>query len=341
MTSPEAGAGTRDLTDSYGRTVRDLRISITDRCNFRCVYCMPAEGLQFVPRSELLTYEEIGRIARLFVGRLGVEAIRLTGGEPTVRANLPRLVEMLSGLRTPTGHLVDLSLTTNGAALARLAQPLHDAGLRRVNISLDSLHRDRFAALTRRDMLPQVLAGIDAAVEVGLSPVKVNAVIVRDANEDEVVEFAAFGREKGVQPRFIEYMPLDADGTWSLEQVVGADEIVAAIGEVYALEEVAHGPEPASRWRYLDGKGEFGVIASVTKPFCSDCDRVRMTAEGAFMTCLFAVDDIDLRGPLRAGASDDDLAELIAAAVSRKWAGHRIGKVDFVRPRRSMSQIGG
>lgn len=331
----------RELTDSFGRTVRDLRISITDRCNFRCVYCMPAEGLQFVPRSELLTYEEIERLARLFVNCLGVEAIRLTGGEPTVRADLPRLVEMLSRLRTAEGSQVDLSLTTNGATLTRLARPLRRAGLRRVNVSLDSLRRDRFAAITRRDMLPQVLAGIDAAVETGLSPVKVNAVVVRNANEDELVDFATFGRERGVQPRFIEYMPLDADGTWTLEQVVGVDEIVAAIGAVYPLEEVEHGPEPAARWRYLDGKGEFGVIASVTKPFCADCDRVRMTAEGAFATCLFAVDDFDLRTPLRSGASDEELAELIAGAVRAKWAGHRIGKVDFVRPRRSMSQIGG
>ena len=331
----------RDLVDSFGRVVRDLRISVTDRCNFRCVYCMPAEGLTFAPRSEILTYEEIERIARLFVGSLGVESIRLTGGEPTVRADLATLVRMLAGLRTPAGRRVDLSLTTNGATLTRLARPLSEAGLQRVNVSLDSLRRERFAAMTRRDVLPQVLAGIDAARAAGLSPVKVNVVVVRGFNEDEMVDFAAFGRERGVQPRFIEYMPLDAGGSWSMEQVVGADEIVAAIDSVYPLEPVGHGPEPADRWRYRDGAGEIGVIASVTRPFCGDCDRVRLTAEGAFATCLFALDDYDLRGPLRSGASDAELAEIVARAVGLKWAGHRIGKVDFVRPKRSMSQIGG
>jgi cyclic pyranopterin phosphate synthase len=329
------------LVDSFGRVVQDLRISVTDRCNFRCVYCMPAEGMTFVPRSEVLSYEEIERIARLFVERLGVESIRLTGGEPTVRADLCELVKMLARLQTPAGARVDLSLTTNGSRLVRLAPELKAAGLNRINISLDSLNRDRFAQMTRRDALDEVLAGIDAAVAAGLAPVKVNVVVVRDWNEDEVVDFARFGRERSVQPRFIEFMPLDYDGTWSMDKVVPADEIVAAIDAVYGLEEVEHGPEPASRWRYRDGAGEIGVIPSVTKPFCGDCDRVRLTAEGAFQTCLFAQDDYDFRGPLRAGASDDDLAALAARAVGLKWAGHRIGKIDFIRPRRSMSQIGG
>ncbi|MDA8039312.1 MAG: GTP 3',8-cyclase MoaA [Actinomycetota bacterium] len=337
-----AGTGVmRDLTDSFGRRVRDLRISITDRCNFRCVYCMPAEGLEFAPRSEILSYEEIERIARLFVESLGVEAIRLTGGEPTVRADLTKLVAMLARLQTPAGEPIDLSLTTNGSTLSRLAEPLAAAGLKRVNVSLDSLDPERFAAMTRRDMLPQVLAGIDAARDAGLYPVKVNVVVVRGANDDEMVDFATYGRERGIQPRFIEYMPLDAEGNWSMSQVVGADEIVAAIDAAYPLEPVGHGPEPASRWRYRDGAGEVGVIASVTRPFCGDCDRVRLTAEGSFATCLFAIDDYDLKGPLRSGASDAELADLIAGAVGLKWAGHRIGKVDFVRPKRSMSQIGG
>ena len=330
-----------ELVDSFGRVVRDLRISITDRCNFRCRYCMPAEGLQFVPRSELLSFEEVERIARLFVEHCGVESIRLTGGEPTVRAELPSLVRMLAAIRTRNGDQVDLSLTTNGATLTRLARPLRDAGLQRINISLDSLRRDRFAEITRRDALPQVLDGISASKAAGFDPVKVNVVVVRDWNDDEIVDFVTFGRERGVQIRFIEFMPLDAEGTWTLEKVVGADEIVAAIDAVYPLEPVAHGPEPAARWRYLDGEGEVGVIASVTKPFCGDCDRVRLTAEGAFQTCLFALDDFDFKGPLRAGASDEELAELAARAVGLKWAGHRIGNVDFVRPRRSMSQIGG
>lgn len=341
MTAVEQARGVRLLTDSFGRVVRDLRISVTDRCNFRCVYCMPAEGLTWVPRAEILTFEEIERIARLFVEGLGVESIRLTGGEPTVRHDLVKLVALLAKLRTPDGRPIDLALTTNGAKLVRMAQPLKDAGLRRINISLDSLNRERFAQITRRDALPEVLAGIDAATNAGLDPVKVNVVVVRGWNDDEIVDFAEFGRERGIQPRFIEFMPLDADGTWSMDKVVGADEIVQAIAAVHPLEEVAHGPEPASRWRYRDGAGEIGVIPSVTKPFCGDCDRVRLTAEGSFMTCLFAQDDFDFRTPMRDGATDDELGDIAARAVGLKWAGHRIGKIDFVRPRRSMSQIGG
>ncbi len=341
MNVPEPAEGARLLTDSFGRVVRDLRISVTDRCNFRCVYCMPAEGLKWLPRAEILTFEEIERIARLFVERLGVESIRLTGGEPTVRADLGVLVRLLSAIRRGDGTPVEVALTTNGAKLERMAQPLRDAGLTRINISLDSLKPARFAEITRRDSLGEVLRGITAAVRAGLEPVKVNVVVVRGWNDDEIVDFAEFGRRTGVQPRFIEFMPLDADGAWSMDKVVGADEIVAAIHAVYPLEEVAHGPEPASRWRYADGAGEIGVIPSVTKPFCGDCDRVRLTAEGSFMTCLFARDDYDFRTAMRGGASDDELADLAATAVGLKWAGHRIGKVDFVRPRRSMSQIGG
>lgn len=329
------------LVDTFGRVAKDLRISITDRCNFRCVYCMPAEGMVFVPREELLSFEEIQRLGRLFVEELGVESIRLTGGEPTVRRDLPRLVEMLAGLRTPAGDPVELSLTTNGSSLARLAAPLRKAGLSRVNVSLDSLKAERFSAITRRDALDSVIAGIDAAVAEGLAPVKVNAVIVREKNEDEVLDFAAFGRERGVQVRFIEYMPLDAEGAWSLDQVVSADEIVHAIDLVFPLTPVAHGAEPATRWRYADGAGEIGVIPSVTKPFCGDCDRIRLTAEGYFRTCLFALDELDLRTPLRSGAPDSAIASLLAEAVHGKWAGHRIGNVDFVRPTRTMSQIGG
>jgi GTP 3',8-cyclase len=334
-------AGQHLLTDSFGRVVRDLRISVTDRCNFRCQYCMPAEGLKWLPREEILTFEEIERLARLFVERLGVESLRLTGGEPTVRADLTTLVRMVSSIIRPDGLPVEVALTTNGAKLAKMAGPLREAGLQRINVSLDSLRGDRFAEITRRDSLDEVLAGIDAAVAAGLHPVKVNVVVVRGWNEDEIVDFAEFGRRTGVQPRFIEFMPLDADGGWSMDKVVGADEIVSAIHAVHPLEEVEHGPEPASRWRYADGSGEIGVIPSVTKPFCGDCDRVRLTAEGSFMTCLFARDDYDFRTPMRSGASDDELADLAARAVGLKWAGHRIGRVDFVRPKRSMSQIGG
>jgi GTP 3',8-cyclase len=330
-----------ELVDGYARVVRDLRISVTDRCNFRCVYCMPAEGLQWVPREEVLTFEEIERLARLFVERLGVESLRLTGGEPTVRAHLPELVSRLAAIRRPDGSAPDLSLTTNGATLRLLAVDLRAAGLGRVNISCDSLRRERFAEMTRRDRLDAVLDGIAAAREAGFDPVKVNAVVMRGVNDDELVDFAAFGRAHGVQPRFIEFMPLDADGAWSMDKVVPAGEIVSTIDAAFPLEPVPHGPEPAARWRYRDGAGEIGVIASVTSPFCGSCDRVRITAEGQFRTCLFATTESDLRGPLRRGASDEELASIVAEAVGGKWAGHRIGRVDFVRPRRSMSQIGG
>jgi cyclic pyranopterin phosphate synthase len=329
-----------DLVDRFGRIVRDLRISVTDRCNFRCTYCMDEE-MTWLPRSEVLTFEELERVARLFVERYGVEGIRLTGGEPTVRANLPVLVAKLAALRTDSGP-IDLAMTTNGAMLPSLAGKLRDAGLQRVNISLDTLDRERFLAMTRRDELPRVLDGIAAAIDTGFDPVKVNAVVMRDVNDDEIVELATFGRTHGIEVRFIEWMPLDAGGGWDVGSVVGQDEIVARIDAVYPLEQVpARGAAPADRWRYVDGAGTVGVIPSVTKPFCGDCDRVRLTADGQFRTCLFAVDEADLRGALRRGESDDVLAGRIESAVAGKWAGHHINQVDFVRPTRSMSQIGG
>jgi cyclic pyranopterin phosphate synthase len=315
--------------------VRDLRISVTDRCNFRCTYCMPEEGMKWLPRSELLTFEEIERIARVCVERFDFDGIRITGGEPTVRAHLPVLIEKLAALG------VDLAMTTNGATLAVVARDLRHAGLKRLNISIDSLQRDRFFAMTKRDALHQVLEGIDAAIEAGFESIKLNAVLIRGINDDEAVDFATFGRQKGVQPRFIEFMPLDAQGEWTADQVVPADDTVAAIAAVYPLEPVTHGPEPAQRFRYLDGGGEFGVIPSVTHAFCGTCDRVRITAEGEFRNCLFAVRETDLRAILRGGGSDDDLAAAIAADVGTKWAGHSIGQVNFIRPARSMSQIGG
>jgi len=328
--------GRKDLVDPFGRTIRDLRISVTDRCNFRCTYCMPEEGMTWLPRSEVLTFEEIERIARLFVERFGVDGIRLTGGEPTVRAHLPVLVEKLA----PLG--VDLALTTNGATFRLLAHELRDAGLRRVNISLDTLDRDKFERMTRRDELVRVLDGIEAAKEAGFDPVKINAVVERGVNDDEIVDLARFGRERGVEMRFIEFMPLDASGEWRETTVVGQDEIVARIAEVFPLEQMpARGSAPADRWRYLDGLGTVGVIPSVTKPFCGDCDRVRLTADGQFRTCLFETREFDLRALLRGGASDDEVAAEIERAVGTKWAGHQIGQVAFVKPRRSMSQIGG
>jgi cyclic pyranopterin phosphate synthase len=335
------------LIDGYGRQARDLRISVTDRCNFRCTYCMPKEDIRWLPRAEILTFDEIERVTRVFVERFGITSVRVTGGEPTARAQLPGLVARLA--RFP----VELSMTTNGATLGRLARPLKLAGLRRVTISCDSLRPERFASITGRDMLAPVLEGVDAALDAGLRPVKINTVLVRGVNDDEVVELARFGRERGVEVRFIEFMPLDGAGEWSSGSVVPGKEILERIGEVYPLEPVepeatagasstaGRGVEPADRYRYLDGAGGVGVVASVTRPFCSNCDRVRLTAEGALRSCLFAVRERDLRSVLRGGGTDDDLAEAITAEVAAKWAGHSIGKVNFVRPARSMSQIGG
>jgi cyclic pyranopterin phosphate synthase len=330
------------LVDSYGRVHRDLRISVTDRCNFRCTYCMPAEGLDWAPRSEVLTFEEIERIARVCVEQFGVDSIRLTGGEPTVRAHLPVLVGKVAALRTGgDGPPVDLSLTTNGATLRSVAGELVEAGLRRVNISLDTLRHDRFVELTRRDELDHVLEGIDAAVASGMKPVKVNVVVMRGVNDDEVVDLAAFGRERGVTVRFIEWMPLDADEQWRSEAVVSQAEIVAAIDAVFPIEPLARGHQPAERFAYRDGRGEVGVIPSVTRPFCDTCDRIRLTAEGQLRSCLFSVDEVDLRSLVRGGASDDEVAAAVRTCVADKWAGHMIGRVQFIRPRRSMSQIGG
>jgi cyclic pyranopterin phosphate synthase len=325
----------RPLVDSFGRVHRDLRISVTDRCNFRCTYCMPEEGMTWLPKDEVLTFEELERVARVLVEQHGIQSIRLTGGEPTVRAHLPVLVAKLAALP------VDLALTTNGATLRTVAPRLAEAGLKRVNVSLDSLRPERFHELTRRDQLHDVLDGIDAALEAGLTPVKVNVVVVRDVNDDEIIDLARFGRERGITVRFIEWMPLDAGGAWTNEQVVTQAEIVATISAVHPLEPIQRGSEPAERFRYLDGGGEVGVIPSVTRPFCEQCDRIRLTADGQLRSCLFSIDDHDLRTVLRSGGTDDDLSDAIEACVGAKWAGHAINQVQFVKPRRSMSQIGG
>ena len=338
-----------DLVDPFGRTIRDLRISVTDRCNFRCTYCMPEEGMKWLPRSDVLTFEEIHRLAAIFVERFDVDGLRLTGGEPTVRAHMPVLVGKLAGLRVPTtsssplaGKKPDLSMTTNGASFRLLADDLRDAGLDRVNISLDTLQQDKFVQMTRRDELVRVLDGIEAAKQAGFSPVKVNVVVERGVNDDEIVALATFGRERNVEVRFIEFMPLDASGHWINDKVVSQDEIVAMINEVYPLEQVAaRGAAPADRWRYVDGAGMIGVIPTITKPFCGDCDRVRITADGQFRTCLFATTEFDLLKLMRGGASDDELAVEIQRAVGTKWAGHQINQVNFIRPARTMSQIGG
>ena len=325
----------QQLIDGFGRVHRDLRISVTDRCNFRCTYCMPEEGMQWQERSKLLTFEEIERVARIMVERYGVDGIRLTGGEPLVRARLPLLVEKLAALG------VDLAMTTNGVSLPLLAAELKAAGLTRVNISLDSFKRDRFLELTRRDDLDRVLAGIDAALEVGFDPVKVNCVVMKGINDDEVLDFAEYGREKGVVVRFIEFMPLDADEIWNNSLVLTQAEILETLRSAYDLEPVERTSAPATRWRYADGKGEIGVVATVSESFCSTCDRVRITADGQFRSCLFSVDETDVRALLRDGSSDDTVAAALERSVAGKWAGHQINQVHFIRPRRSMSEIGG
>lgn len=331
-----------DLIDKHGRTVRDLRISVTDRCNFRCTYCMPEEGLKWLDKAEVLSFEEIGRVSRILVERFGINSLRLTGGEPTVRAHLPRLIEQLATLRLEDGTKPNIALTTNGATLRNIAGELRAAGLDRINISLDSLRADRFLAMTRRDELDNVLAGIAEASKAGFDIVKVNTVVERGANEDEILDMARYGRDNGLQVRFIEFMPLDASNIWERNKVVTQDEIVSVISAEFPLEIVpARGAAPADRWRYLDGKGTVGVIPSVSKPFCADCDRVRLTSDGQFRTCLFATDEFDLRSLLRNGGSDDEIADLIVHAVGTKWAGHQINQVNFIRPNRSMSQIGG
>jgi GTP 3',8-cyclase len=327
------------LKDSYGRIIDDLRISLTDRCNFRCVYCMPAEGLPWLPKREILTYEEILRLARVFVD-LGVRTVRLTGGEPLMRQDIDVLIAGLTRLDPD----LDLSMTTNGFFLAERAERLARAGLKRINLSLDSLRPERFEKMVRRDgqLVFKILDGMRVARSVGLAPIKVNCVVVRGCNEDELADFAGLGRAQDYQVRFIEFMPLDAQGEWSMKAVVPGAEILARVHAVYPLAPAGgHGGEPATVYRFLDGQGSIGVIASVTEPFCDSCNRIRITADGQLRTCLFAVREHDLKGLLRSGASDEELADFIIAAVWKKEAGHKINQPDFVKPARSMSSIGG
>ena len=325
----------QSLVDSFGRVHRDLRISVTDRCNFRCQYCMPEEGMVWRDRGELLTFEEIERFASMMVTNFGVDSIRLTGGEPLVRAGLPKLVEKLASLD------VDLAMTTNGVLLPKLAPELRAAGLRRINISLDSLRPDRFEEITRRRDLDRVLEGIDAALAAGFDPVKINVVVMKGINDDEIIDFADWGRSLGVVVRFIEFMPLDADQIWNQSLVMSQSEIIEQLQAHAELDEVPRSSAPATRWRYRDGSGEIGVVATVTESFCSTCDRVRITADGQFRSCLFATEETDIRGLLRSGASESDLADAVRGSVADKWAGHQIEQVNFIRPRRSMSEIGG
>jgi cyclic pyranopterin phosphate synthase len=304
--------------DRLGRPLRDLRISVTDRCNFRCPYCMPQEvfgrDYRFLPRDEILSLEEIARLAAVFV-ELGVQKLRVTGGEPTVRRGLPDLIAMLSALRTPEGAPLDLALTTNGSALRALARPLADAGLRRVTVSLDSLDDETFRRMNGVDFpVTKVLDGIDAAVEAGLGPVKINVVLKRAENDRGILDLASWARDAGHVLRFIEYMDVGTTNGWRLDEVVPATEVIETISARWPLEPVAPGyaGEVAERWRYRDGVGEIGVIASVTRPFCGDCTRARISAEGKLYTCLFSAVGHDLRDPLRAGESDAELAARVA-----------------------------
>jgi cyclic pyranopterin phosphate synthase len=325
------------LVDTFGRVADDLRISVTDRCNFRCTYCMPAEGLAWLPKDEILTFEELTRLLALFV-RLGVRSLKVTGGEPTVRADLPTLVRMFRDV----GPDLDISITTNGVLLDRLAEPLAEAGVDRATVSCDSLLRHRFAEMTRRDALEKVLAGLRAAEAAGLTPIKINCVVIGGTNDDEVVDFAGWARETGYEVRFIEYMPLDAEHAWERARVVPAAKILAAIDAVHPLVVDGDTAEPATTYAFVDGApGRIGVIPSVTEPFCDTCNRLRLTAEGQLRNCLFALEETDLREPMRSGATDDELTTLIRQGIWTKWSGHRIDHPDFVQPARSMSMIGG
>jgi GTP 3',8-cyclase len=326
------------LFDGHGRRIGDLRVSVTDRCNFRCQYCMPAEGLPWLERSEILSFEEIERLVRLFVS-MGIEDVRLTGGEPLVRREFPRLVAMLAAVE----GLKDLSLTTNGYLLERDAAALVEAGIHRVNVSIDSLQRDRFFEITRRDSLPQVMRGLEAlARHPEVHPIKVNAVAIRGFTEREAIPFAEFARSTAFQVRFIEFMPLDADHAWSADAVLTGEELRKIIDSVHPLEELPREPSATARvFRFKDGRGEIGFINPVSEPFCADCNRIRLTAEGKLRTCLFSLHETDLRGPLRDGTSDAELERLVHAAVWRKELKHHVGEPGFRQPPRTMSAIGG
>ena len=326
------------LIDSFGRVATDLRISLTDKCNFRCRYCMPPEGLPWMAADSLMTFDEIIRVMRLMT-KLGIDSIKLTGGEPLVRRGVDSLVRDLREL----SNNLDISLTTNGYLLGDQAESLSVAGLDRATVSCDSLLRHRFKDMTLRDAFEQVMRGVERAAECGLTPIKINTVVIRDVNDDEVESFAELARSTGYEVRFIEYMPLDAQKEWTAERVVSGAEVVERINEHWPLELVTtENPHPAATYTFVDGApGRVGVIPSVTEPFCSSCNRLRLTADGQLRSCLFSLDEVDLRGPLRAGATDEELETLIRECVASKWAGHKIGRPDFERPGRSMSMIGG
>jgi cyclic pyranopterin phosphate synthase len=327
-----------ELVDRFGRIARDLRVSITTACSLRCTYCMPAEGLPVLPRDELLSAAEIARLVGIAVHRLGVREVRFTGGEPLTRADLVEIVRR-SAEAAPG---IPLAITTNGIGLDRRARALAEAGLTRVNVSLDTVDREHFARLTRRDRLPAVLAGIAAAAEAGLTPLKINAVLMRETVAD-APDLLAWALEHGARLRFIEQMPLDADAVWARTQMVTAAELLAVLGERFTLTPVGRDDPaaPAEEWQVDGGPATVGIIASVTRTFCADCDRTRLTAEGTVRSCLFGDDETDLRGLLRDGASDEQLAEIWRGAMWTKRAGHGIDDPGFLRPERTMGGIGG
>jgi cyclic pyranopterin phosphate synthase len=325
------------LIDRYGRVHDDLRISVTDRCNLRCVYCMPEEGLSFLPQRDLLTFDEIVRLAQV-AKSLGISSLRITGGEPLVRQGLPSLIARLSAV-----GFEDLAMTTNGTGLARVAGELAAAGLNRVNVSCDSLRPERFGAIRRRGDLQIVLHAMDAAEKAGLAPLKVNVVLLRGRNDDEILDFASFARTTGRIVRFIEFMPLDAQGKWDRSQLVSGREVFERISDVWPLQPVSDpsSAAPAERFRFADGAGEIGLISSVSEPFCGTCNRLRVTADGALRNCLFSDDELTARHLVRSGASDAELALLFRRAVWAKFPGHGINEPGFLSPARSMSMIGG
>jgi cyclic pyranopterin phosphate synthase len=326
------------LVDGHGRLIEDLRVSVTDRCNFRCQYCMPAEGLPWLGGNEVLSFEEITRLVGL-LSTMGVDDVRLTGGEPLVRKDFPQLVAMLSAI----GGVRDLSITTNGFLLGRDGAALVAAGATRFNVSIDSLQRHRFHELTRRDSLGQVLDGLAALAALpDVGPIKVNAVALRGFTEDEVPAFVELARSTQYQVRFIEFMPLDADHAWTRAQVLSGAELQTLIAAIHPLEALPRERSATARvYRFADGRGEIGFINPVSEPFCADCNRIRLTADGRLRTCLFSLNETDLRGPLRAGAEDDQLEQIIRDAVWRKELKHQIGEPGFIQPARTMSAIGG
>lgn len=331
--------GIRELEDRYGRVAKDLRVSLTDRCNLRCSYCMPAEGLEWLPDDSVLSDDEVVRLIRVGVEQLGISDVRFTGGEPLVRRGLIDIVRRTRELDPALG----ISLTTNALGLARTAPALAEAGLNRVNVSLDSIRSETFYEITRRDRLQDVISGLEAAQATGLGPVKVNAVLMRGVNDDQACELLRWSMERGYELRFIEQMPLDAQHGWSREGMITADEIFERLAGEFALDaaEEPRGSAPAELFLVDGGPATVGVIASVTRPFCGDCDRVRLTADGQVRNCLFAREESDLRGALRAGATDEDLAERWVVAMRGKRAGHGIDDPSFLQPDRPMSAIGG